>query len=138
MPSKAAFDPEEPSLGRIRSDFIAPPHSPTLIKRFISRVEKNPELANADLFAGDIPLREGHISFLRTDCPGLSPNEPMAIVQVKLPSIPDGRYVIKNRAASILWTTDKNFTGMKTVYFWSSISTIKDLKNFKYNWCKVN
>src|SRR5882762_10986390 len=103
MPSKVAFDAEEPSLGRIRADSIAPPHSPTSIKRHISRVERNPALAHADLFADtscDIPLKKGHISILRTDGPGLSPNEPMAIVQVEspsiAPSIPDGKYIIKN------------------------------------------
>jgi hypothetical protein len=113
MPSKVAIDPEEPSLGRIRADSVAPPHSPASIKRCISRVERTPALAHADLFADiscDTPLKEGHISILRTDGPGLSPNEPMAIVQmpivqVESPSIPDGKYVIKNRAADILERT---------------------------------
>jgi hypothetical protein len=111
-PSKVAVDPEEPSLGRIRVDSVAPPHSPTSIKRCISRVEKNPALSQADLFAdtsSDTPLKEGHTSILRTDGPGLSPNEPMAVVQVKTPSIvADGRYVIKNRAADIYWATPHN------------------------------
>ena len=77
MSSKVAFDPEDPSLGRIRADFVAPPHSPASIKRCISRVERTPELAHADIFADiscDIPLKEGHISILHTDGPGLSPN----------------------------------------------------------------
>jgi hypothetical protein len=42
--------------------------------------------ADADLFAdlsSDAPLKEGHFSILSTDGPGLSPNEPMAIVQVE-------------------------------------------------------
>ena len=84
IPSKVAIDPEEPSIGRIRADSVAPPHSPISIKRCISRVERNPALAwHADLFADtscDTPLKEGHISILRTDGPGLSPNDPMAIV----------------------------------------------------------
>ena len=94
MASKVAIDPEEPSLGRIQGDSIAPPHTPTSIKLCISRVERNPALWHADLFADttcDTPLKHGHISILHTDGPGLSPNEPMAIVQVKNPSIPDGR-----------------------------------------------
>jgi hypothetical protein len=113
MPSKVPIDPEEPSLGRIRADSIAPPHSLASIKRYISRVEKNPALAHADIFAdtsSDAPLEEGHISILCTDGPGLSPNEPMAIIQVEqspdpppVASIPDGRYAIKNRAADIYW-----------------------------------
>jgi hypothetical protein len=120
MPSKVAFDPEEPSLGRIQANSVAPPHSPASIKRCISRVEKTPALADADLFAdisSDTPLKEGHISILRTDGPGLSPNEPMAIVLVaKNPLIPDGRYIIKNRAANVYWATDYN--PMVSVYFW--------------------
>ena len=84
MPSKVAIDPEEPFIGRIRADSVAPPHSPTSMKRCISRVERTPALARADLFADilcDTPLKEGHISILHTDGPGLSPNEPMAIVE---------------------------------------------------------
>ena len=122
IPSKVAIDPEEPSLGRIRADSIAPPHSPTSIKRCISRVEGNPALLHSDLFAdtsSDTPLAEGHVSILRTDGPGLSPNEPMAIVQaevqVEVTSIPDGKYVIKNCAGDIYWSA---FNLVSLVYFW--------------------
>ena len=114
--SKVAFDLEEPSIGRIRADYIAPPHTPISIKRCISRVEGRPTLLHADLFADtscDTPLTEGHISILRTDGPGQSPDEPMAIVQVEVQvesppkvevtSIPDGRYIIKNRASDFYW-----------------------------------
>ena len=105
MPSKVAIDPEQPSLGRIRADSVAPPHTPASIKRCISRVEKTPALVYANLFADiscDAPLKEGHIKILHTDCPGLSVNEPMAIVQ--RPLIPNGTYVIKNRKAKdICW-----------------------------------
>ena len=131
MPSKVVIDPEEPSLGRIQADSVAPPHSPASIKRCISRVEGTPELAHADLFA-DIscktPIKEGHISTLHTDGPGLSLNEPMAIVltpiaqaftQLQSPSIPDGKYAIINRlgAASIYWSAGNS---LRTVCFWPS------------------
>ena len=119
IPSKVAFDHDEPSIGRIRADSIAPPHSPTSIKRCISRVEGRPALLHADLFVDtscDTPLTEGHISILRTDGPGQSPDEPMAIVQadvqvesppkVEVTSIPDGRYIIKNRAGDFYWDAD--------------------------------
>jgi hypothetical protein len=123
MPSKVAIYPGMPSLGRIPADSIAPPHSPTSIKRCISRVERTPAIAHADLFmdiSSDTPLKNGHISILPTDGPGLSPNEPMAIVQMPIvrvenPSIPDGRYVIKNRAANTYWYWP--VTDIK-VYFW--------------------
>ena len=138
IPSKVAFDPERPSLGRIRVDSVAPPHSPTSIKRCISRVEGNPALAwlqVADLFVdtlSDTPLKEGHISFLRADGPGRSPNEPMAIVQVKNPSISNGKYIIKNRAKDIYWNAGHN--PIKTVYF----SQVKMDYAKKYNYMQVN
>ena len=135
MSSKSATDPEEPSLGRIRADSIAPPHTPISIKRCISRVESNPALSLGDLFADttcDTPLREGQISIFRTDDPGLSPNEPMAIVQVKSTSIPNGRYLIKNRAADVYWNAGTN--PIQTVYFHSR--TMEEAK--KYSWFQVN
>ena len=133
MPSKVAFDPEEPSIGRIRADSIAPPHSPTSIKRCISRAEGDPRYARyADLFADtscDTPLEEGHISIFPADVPGRSPNEPMVIIL--RPPIPDGRYIIKNRAASIYWyAEDKRFD---KVYF--DLTTMESAK--KYNFKQV-
>ena len=101
IPSKVAFDPEQPSLGRIRVDSVTPPHNYVTIKRCISRVEKTLAIAYAYLFADiscNTPLKEDNtaITFLRGDYPGLSPKEPMAIV---LNPIPDGKYLIRNRAA---------------------------------------
>ena len=134
IPSKVAFDPEEPSLGRISADSVAPPHSPVSIKLCLSRVEGNPALVNSDLFTDttcDTPMKDGHISILRTDGPGLSPNEPMAIVQVEnpvpvpvptpvptpvrvpVPSSRDGIYVIKNRVSDVYWSAGVD----RRVYF---------------------
>ena len=139
MSSKVALDPEEPSLGRIRADSVTPPHTPASIKRCISRVEKTPALAHAHLFADvlcDTPLKEGHISILHTDGPGRSPNEPMAIVQMPIiiesPSIPDGKYFIKNRAADIYWHTRN--PPYATVYFYTT--TMQQAKS--NNWMQVN
>jgi hypothetical protein len=137
MPSKVAIDPEEPSLGRIRADSVPPPHGAASIKRCISRVERNPELADAELFA-DIscktPLKEDHIPILRTDCLGLSPNKPMAIVQnVHMPiEIPDGKYLIKNRKQDNFWGDGGN--PMKKVYFCPV--TMEEAKIT--NWLQVN
>ena len=117
MPSKVAFDPEEPFLGRIRADSVAPPHSPTTIKQCISRAESNPAIAyRANLFVDtscETPLKEGHIS-LCTDGPDRNPDEPMAIVLKSIPG-PDGRYYIKNRAADIYWNASYN--PIKTIFF---------------------
>ena len=134
--SKVAIDPYEPSLGRIQADSVAPPHGPNSIKRCISRVEGNPALAYAYQFAdteSDAPLKEGHISNLRTDGPGLSPYEPMAIVQRLPVSIPDGKYAIKNRAKDIFWNACNN--PIKTVHLWTypidsaKINTSKQVNN---------
>ena len=132
--SKVAFDQEEPSIGRIRADSIAPPHSPTSIKRCISRVEGRPALLHANLFADTscgTPLTERHISILRADGPGLNPDEPMAIVQadvqveislpVEVTSIPDGKYLIKNLSpdSDIYWSEFKDCKPQ--VVFWQTV-----------------
>jgi hypothetical protein len=83
--SKAAFDTKEPSLGRIRADAITPPHTPSSILRHISRVEANPALASSHLFSDiscDTTLTKGHVAIIHPECPGLSPDKPMAIVQM--------------------------------------------------------
>jgi hypothetical protein len=139
VPSKTAIDPEESSFGRIRADSVAPPHSPTSVKRCISRVERNPSLAqpHADLFADttcETPLKEGHISFRRTDGPGLSPNEPMAIILV--PPIPYGTYIIKNRAADIYWHAGR-LNNPTTMVFFNSC-TMEDAKHYTSVCLKVN
>jgi hypothetical protein len=107
-------------------------------------VEGNPALVwHADLFADaecDTPLKEleGHISILRTDGPGLSPNEPMAIVRVKNPSmIPDGKYHIKNRATDIYWNAVNN--PIKTVYFYfTTMDYVMNLYNNHMQWDITN
>ena len=122
VPSKVAVDPKKPSLGRIRTDSVAPPYGLASIKLCISRVERTPAFAHADLFANiscDTPLEEGQISILFTDGLGMSPNEPMAIVQIPIfkvqkPLISNVKYIIKNRAADIYWIGD---TSVEKVYF---------------------
>ena len=130
MPSKVAIDPEEPSLGRIQIDSISPPHSPATIKACISRVEKIPELAYANLFAdisSNHPLKESYISILRNDCPGLSPKKPMVIVQT--PPVPDGRYAIKSRAADNFWL----WNGYTTSVHFGQEGASKDSKEIQVN-----
>jgi hypothetical protein len=147
MPSKVAFDPDESSLGRIRVDSIAPPHTSATIKRCISRVERTPAIAHADLFADiscNTPLKEGHISILLTDGPGLSPNEPMAIVQMPIvqmesPSFPDGRYIIKSRAGEVFWNAQFMNTITSVNFITGGADTIaKATTDSAYNFMKVN
>jgi hypothetical protein len=134
MPSKVAIDLKEASLGRIRADYITPPHSLTSFKLYLSRVERNLALTYAANLFEEIssasPLEEGQISNLRTGGPGLSPNEPMAIVLTPIPG-PDGKYIVKNRAG-IFWGTPYN--PIRTVCFYTS--TLEIAKT--YNKLQVN
>ena len=135
MPKKSCRWSRGPSLGRIRADSIAPPHSPTSIKLCISRVEGKPALVNSDLFAGTTcvsPLKESHISIFHTDGPGLSPDEPMSIVKydIQVTSIPDGRYLIKNRAVGIYWSAASKPN--RTVCFFFCYPTTENAKDHKH------
>ena len=137
LPSKVAFDPDEPSLGRMRVDSVSPPHSLTFIKRCLLRVEEKPAFAwqsHTVFFANtssDTPLKEGDISILCTDGPGLSPYEPMAIL-LRL-SFQDGRYFIKNRAKNIFWEA---YNPIVTVYF--NVSKMDEVKKRESSDLQVN
>jgi hypothetical protein len=105
MKSKAAIDPDEPSLGRICADYITPPHMPGSIIQCIRRVESIPRRISAHLFADiscDTPLTEGHISILRSDGPGRGIDKPFAVVSEEYveSSLPEGMYAIKNPATN--------------------------------------
>jgi hypothetical protein len=90
MASKVAISPEEPSLGRIRADSVAPPHTPSSLRRCISRVEGNSALASAKLFSDrscKTPMKETNISIITGRCPGLTCNQPMALVTDKIQDV---------------------------------------------------
>jgi hypothetical protein len=123
-PSKVAIDPEEPALGRVRVDSIPPPHTLDSIKQLISRVEGTSALAFADIFMDiscESPLTEGHISMHRGGGPGRSVNKPIAVVlgnYSSQPPIPEGTYVIKNRATDYFWNAGHN--PIRTLYYCQS------------------
>jgi hypothetical protein len=96
MPSKSSLDLNEPALGRVVADSISPPTTPLSIKRHISRVEQIPELEYAALFAdisSDTPMKDNCISLLSGDCPGLTKDRPMALVQLAQTRVVQGRVV---------------------------------------------
>ena len=137
VPSKVAYDPEEPSLGRIQAESVAPPHSPASIKRCISRVEKIPALAHAEIFADiscDAPLKEGYISILGTDGPGLSEDEPMSIIQTPIVQvespIPEGRYGIRSRAVDFLWNSAGE-NPIEVIRFYRGSAQAKDVNGLQ-------
>jgi len=83
MHSKVAFVTGEPSIGRIRADSVAPPHTPLAILRCISRVEGKPPLAPAGLYEDRScknPMKETHILIMKGRCPGMTWAKPMAVV----------------------------------------------------------
>jgi hypothetical protein len=87
IPSKVAIVPEEPSLGRIRADSVAPPHTVSSIRRRISKVEGKPLFTSAKLFADrwcETPMKETHVPIIYGKCPGLSRDQPMALVSDSL------------------------------------------------------
>ena len=90
-----------------------------------ARQDLETELAN---LRNSLTLARREISILRTDGPGLSPDEPMAIVQRG--PIQNGRYAIKNRAVDIYWNAGHN--PITTVYFVCSIANSKKLRHDNY------
>ena len=134
--SKVAFDPKEPALGRIRTDSVAPPRNQVTIKACISRVERTPAIASANLFAdisSNTPMKEDLIPFLPTDCPGLSPENPMAVVltpQSPPALIADGRYVIKNRAAAFFWRAYKSRERQTVGFYYNTIAEAKRIDDW--------
>ena len=107
----------------------------SLAKRKLEQADLKKDLDEERLVSeSDTPMEEGHFSILRSDGPGLSPNEPMAIVQ--RPLIPDGRYAIKSRAKSaakhFFWNSAAR-DPITTVHFWSC-----EMHNMKNSNLQVN
>ena len=104
------------------------------------QVEKNADAARQDLETEQTNLRNSllearrEISILRTDNPGRSPDEPMAIVERG--PIQNGKYTIKSRAEDVYWDVWSN--PIRTVYFYRNILTANDLRDDNYNSYQVN
>jgi hypothetical protein len=80
--------PNDPHVGRISVNIIPPPHTAASIMRCISKAEAL-DLANgSQLFPSvlsELPFDEGHVSILTSDCPGASPEDPVALVDTPAP-----------------------------------------------------
>ena len=81
---KTSFTEEDPYLGRITAKRIAPPHTATSIKRYLSKQEDISDYSRTTLFStlsSPSPLEDhGHVSILTVEGPGSSLEEPMALV----------------------------------------------------------
>ena len=105
----------------------------SLAKRELEQAELKKDLDEERLVSkSNTPMKEGHISILRSDGPGLSPNEPMAIVQ--RPLIADGKYAIINRAKPnakfIFWNSAGT---MGALFFWYGEMWEKRIENLQVN-----
>jgi hypothetical protein len=58
------------------------------------------------------------------------------IIQVENTSFPDGRYVIKNRAANLFWNAGTS--PIQKLYFWSTTIPAAEAKDPAYNFVQVN
>ncbi|KAJ7753540.1 hypothetical protein B0H16DRAFT_769498 [Mycena metata] len=105
-----AFDPEEPALGRIVRELIAPPGDAQAVRRCIAKVEGKPIYAFADLYANvadEEPL--AHDAPVTFAPPGLesrvgsSPEDALPIVQ------PERRPGLYNRPLRVLLAQHATF-----------------------------
>ena len=102
----------------------------SLAKRELEQAQLKKDLYEERLLRKQLEtvVNELPISILPTDGPGVSPSQPMAIVQkpivqleVESPSIPNGIYFIKNRTGNIYWNVqDWEWPRMKSVRFWTT------------------
>ena len=107
-----------------------------LAKRELEQAELKKDLYEERLLRKQLEtvvnLNELPISILRTEGPGVSPSQPMAIVQnpivqleVESPSIPNGIYFIKNRTGSIYWSV-RGWPSLENVLFWTTTNDISE------------
>ena len=112
--SKAARQDLETELADLRNSLTRRELEQAELKKGVDEEMQIPKQLETD--ANELP-----ISILRTDGPDMSPKG-------KNPSIPDGKYVIKNRARDIFW--NPQFNPIRTVYFKST--TMQYAKNNKF------
>ena len=137
--SKAARQDLETELAKLRNSLERRELEQVELKKDLRQAEKNADesrkAARQDLetelanLRNSLALARWEISILRTDKPGPSPDEPMAIVQRG--PIQSGKYAIKNRAEDVYWYSPGD--PITTVYFYHPLSvlTANDLRHNK-------
>jgi hypothetical protein len=92
VPAKTAFTDQDPYIGRIVAKRIAPPHTATTIKRYLSKQEDISNYNCTVLFSAlssSSPLDDhGHVSILTNEGPGYTLEDPMALVVSDPPKEP--------------------------------------------------
>lgn len=88
--SRQPADSSDPYVGRISVDSVPPPHTAVSIMRCISKTEELANSKKSQLFiniSSDSPIGDGHVSILASDCPGCTPEDPMAFVELPAPAV---------------------------------------------------
>ena len=75
---------DNPYLGRISAEFVAPPHTVVSLKHYLSSVENIDDKTTASLFvspSSQAPMGEmDRVSILEHSGAGCTPNDPVALV----------------------------------------------------------
>ncbi|KAJ7469334.1 hypothetical protein B0H11DRAFT_2238394 [Mycena galericulata] len=86
-PSKTAFDPHDPALGRVDRNHVTPPHTASSIRRCIAKVEENPRYICGELYpdnANSTAIPDGlYVSLAAAQGRGLGMSPSTAVVLVE-------------------------------------------------------
>jgi hypothetical protein len=84
IPSKNSFQEGDLYIGRIIATRIAPPHTASAVKRYLSKHENIADPSCTQLFptlSSRTPMEDGgHVPIQFTEGPGSSPEQPLALV----------------------------------------------------------
>lgn len=110
-PSRLSFDPEEPALGRLDANLVAPPLTAASIQRCIARFEKDSPFEQAKLYkniSSESPMLGDEYLNLSTT-PGLSSEDPIILVlgPASRNSEGSGNTLVKARESTPLVSTPK-------------------------------
>lgn len=110
-PSTLSFDPEEPALGRLDANLVAPPLTAASIQRCIARFEKDSPFERAKLYkniSSESPMLGDDYLNLSTT-PGLSSEDPIVLVlgRASRNSEGSGNTLVKARESTPLVSTPK-------------------------------
>ncbi|KAF7338851.1 hypothetical protein MSAN_02208000 [Mycena sanguinolenta] len=105
--SEVEFNPNDPALGRIEKNLLAPPHSADSIKHQIARLEGKRIYAYAELYtsiSAPQPIENNaYLYLMQDDSPGSKEDNPIILVQ------PERRAKLYNRPIEVVlaYTVDK-------------------------------
>lgn len=87
--SSQAFDPEDPTVGRVLARNIAPPRTAAIVKRYIADLEALDESSLSELYTtsgGDPVDDDARLNILDEDGPGSCPEAPIQLILRQQPT----------------------------------------------------